>query len=99
MVANLDQFNCNKCPHNRHCDERNPSPYPRWKILYQGKTFLESKVCLLPMAEEWCAEFFKLYNHYKNGVFPTSNGFLEQSNFYVDAMEFIGTMEYEQKES
>lgn len=99
MSINAHNFNCNKCPNNYYCDDTNPAPFPKWQVKHRGITILESKTCLLPMLEGWCLEFFKLYRHYKNGIFPTNDGFLEQSNYYIEAMELIEDIYGEQKES
>lgn len=89
MLRNRSQFECKSCKWGRHCDESNPSKFPRWVIKNGGTTWVESNVCLLPMLDHESYELIKLYPHYVNKFLPTNDGLLNQSNFYLELMAFI----------
>lgn len=86
MAAQRDQFNCQQCRHNRHCDDRNPAPFPMFLVREIG---FESRTCLLPMITPLSHQFLKLYSHYKNKLLPFTGGLYDQPAAYIEAMEII----------
>lgn len=86
MAFNREKFDCQACRWQRHCDERNPAPFPMFHIAEIG---LESRTCLLPMINDFSRLMMRLYGHYKAHLLPTSGGLLEQPNLYLEAMEMI----------
>lgn len=86
VAAQRDQFNCQKCRHNRHCDDSNPAPFPTFVVPVLN---LESRTCLLPMITPFSDELMRLYGHYKNHVLPFSGGLYDQPAAYLEAMQVI----------
>lgn len=99
MAWNSEAFNCERCPWGRHCDETRPAPIKQWVI----KNLIESNVCLLPMITVESRFLLRLYEHYKNCLLPRAGGVLEQSNYFLEAMEILSererllTMELEER--
>ncbi|MCK7495180.1 MAG: hypothetical protein MZW92_31865 [Comamonadaceae bacterium] len=86
VAFHRDKFDCRACRWQRHCDERNPAPFPMFAIAEIG---LESRTCLLPMITDASRERMRLYRHYKNHLLPLAGGVLDQPNAYLEAMEVI----------
>ncbi len=86
VAFHRERFDCRACRYQRHCDERNPAPFPMFAIAEIG---LESRTCLLPMIHDGSRELMRLYRHYKNNLLPYAGGVLEQPNAYLEAMEVI----------
>lgn len=86
MAAQRDQFNCQQCRHNRHCDDSNPAPFPMFVLREIG---LEARTCLLPMITPLSNQLLRLYSHYKNQLLPHAGGLYDQPAVYTEAMELI----------
>lgn len=86
VAAQRDQFNCQQCRYNRHCDDRNPAPFPMFVVREIG---LESRTCLLPMITPLSHQLLRLYSHYKNQLLPFAGGLYDQPVAYTEAMEII----------
>ena len=86
VAFHREKFNCRSCCWQRHCDDRNPAPFPMFAIAEIG---LESRTCLLPMVSESSRQWMRLYGHYKGHVLATAGGLLDQPNLYLEAMEMI----------
>jgi hypothetical protein len=54
---------------------------------------IESNVCLLPMITQESRFLLRLHEHYKQGHMARAGGILEQSNFYLEAMEVLTSRE------
>lgn len=89
VAAERDQFDCSTCRWGRHCDSSNPAPFAKFVIQIDGKPFLESRTCFLPMITPESGRFMRLHWHYKNRFLPHAGGICDQSNLYVEAMEVI----------
>jgi hypothetical protein len=86
VAFHREKFDCRACRWQRHCDERNPAPFPMFAIAEIG---LESRTCLLPMITAASREWMRLYRHYKNHLLPLAGGVCDQPNAYLEAMEVI----------
>ncbi len=86
VAAQRDRFNCQQCRFNRHCDDRNPAPFPMFAVPEIG---LESRTCLLPMITPLSNQLLRLYGHYKNQLLPFAGGLYDQPATYIEAMEII----------
>jgi len=89
VAWNAEAFNCERCPWGRHCDETRPAPIKQWVI----KNVIETNVCLLPMITPESRFLLRLHDHYKKGHMAREGGILEQSNFYLEAMEILNERE------
>lgn len=85
MSVNRDKFNCQACRFHKHCDERNPAPFPMWVI----PGVIESRTCLLPMVGAVEMDLLRWYQRYEKNVYPFAGGFLDQPNNYIEAMDVI----------
>lgn len=86
VAAQRDNFNCQRCRHNRHCDDSNPAPFPMFVVAEIG---LESRTCPLPMITPLSHQMLRLYSHYKNQLLPFGGGLYDQPALYTEAMELI----------
>lgn len=86
VAHNRESFNCQACRFQRHCDDRNPAPFPMFAIPEIG---LESRTCLLPKVTEEARLMLDLYRHYKNGYLPLAGGIMNQPAAFMDAMAVI----------
>jgi len=86
VAAQRDKFNCQACRWQRHCDDRNPAPFPMFVVPVIG---LESRTCPLPMITDFSRALLRLYAHYKNQLLPFAGGLYDQPNLYTEAMETI----------
>jgi hypothetical protein len=43
------------------------------------------------MVEPWHETMWRMYSHYQNQLLPIAGGILDQSNFFLEAMELIGS--------
>ena len=86
VAAQRDQYNCQRCRFNRHCDDSNPAPLKMFVVEAIG---LESDTCLLPMITPLSHQLMRLYGHYKNQLLPFAGGLYDQPALYTEAMEII----------
>lgn len=91
VSKNQKSFDCATCP-ARHCDHDRKNPgsigpasYDMWEV----KGVIRSRVCLLPLVNDFSRECLQLYRHYKNGVLIHAGGLYDQPRRYVQAMGSI----------
>ena len=92
MHRNPDEFNCNKCKKNHHCDENGEWPGsigPAGYAMFTIKGVIDSNVCLKPMVTTHTYALIRLFKHYKNGILAKKGGVLSQPNYYLEAMEIL----------
>lgn len=78
-------FDCQHCTWGRHCDETNPASHNQWVI----PGVIESRICLLPMVNEFSALMIRMHRHYRHNILLRPGGILDQPHPYVRAMEII----------
>lgn len=89
-----DVFNCRDCKLGRYCDKEKKWPGSKGHANIANKFEIKEigyvdNVCPKPTIDEGALFLIKLYNHYKNSVFPVSGGYLEQPRKYIEMMDFI----------
>lgn len=72
---------------DRECEAYTDKDHPipgRWEI--EGMKFRRCPKIMIDPAVGW---YITAYNFYKNGITPNGEGWQQESNKYVEAMEFI----------
>ena len=75
---------------NHECDsdckeyENTDCPYDKWII---GE--LRFRRCPLKSQTESMSQWIRAYNMFKNGFLPNSDGWIKQSNKYIEVVSFI----------
>lgn len=87
VAAQRENFNCQQCRHNRHCDASNPAPFPMFVIAAIG---MQSNTCPLPMITPMSHQLMHLFDHYHHRLLPFAGGLYDQPVLYIEAMEIIG---------
>jgi hypothetical protein len=92
VAAHKDQYHCDQCRFNRHCDEdfswpgsRGPAGFVRFAI----PGVIESKTCFLPMVTAASREWLRLHMDFKAGFLPFGGGTMEQPAAFREAMVLI----------
>lgn len=89
VAAESDRFHCDRCTWGRHCDDKNPAPFEKFVITMDGRDFLKSRTCLLPMITTQSQRFMRLHWHYRRQMLPHAGGVCDQPNLYIEAMEVL----------
>lgn len=66
------------------CDRK--ADFAQWKLL-DGS---ESYICPVKLVDVYIIDLIQTwYPHYKNGIFPVGGGLLDQSAYFINAMQSI----------